>query len=759
MRRTVTWMVSASLALAALGCGGSGSGPTDTTLNTETPAAKVAQVTLSARFPGQDQAAKSLMDPRTNRILVKYSAWFGDHTTESVTLTPDSPTATVNLVPGAYGFTAEAQQVDDLGDEQSDWRSLDVASSSGTLVEGPNTVMLTFLAGSWTFVDAQGQAAAIELSSGAGSLLLDGFELRHVNLYPDQGPVAAAASEYMGEGGYVFTWGSRAVATPSTRFSDLSRLSGAYHAATFSGTANTSNFGGGWYNLTDGCGEFDPFLGYDMEEGGSMCSEAAGTRFIAVLGLDGDSEDGYSYDALLPEDTETQNGEPLDVSAFENGSVVSANRITGYLAEGLVVSSVVEIVRPAAQATKASAVALTDRLGALRALLESAGKAAQSSNTALAGITSTWSQHAIVCEDLNQDDSIDQGDWYLEYPVDVDGDGVTDAWEGGYLQADYSQYPTVLPGNPGECTTGLTLAVGGNPGEWVDNDQNGIIDSWELYDRDGDGTVDTGDIQLGHYLLYTEVLDAWLYPFAASGTPGTQGVFAFSNAFVQYRTFEDATNNRYQAFASVTLSGGPILESDIVNGTITGPAGALDIPDGNANYYRSRYLRSTWQAGSSQFDALVPDFDTGFSVNLSNYTTLPAGDYTVTLETAFGTTVSATVNLPSTVELPVVASSSMTAAWETDGSLTFSWTEPPTGTFDQYRLVMTMYDMPFFYGRIAPGISSITIPAAQIAEFEATLPSYIDAPTWQMQTRNYTGNHNYARGVSAQVPVPDQQPQ
>lgn len=759
MKRTIIWTLTTLLALTAAGCGG-GAGSSGTTQTSVTPEAapstRTARLTLSAAFAEPGQAAKAMIDPRVLAIDVEYYCYDSSYSSTdygTLSLTPDEPSASLDLVPAKCEFTAFGY---DNADPNADRRLIDSASSYGTLVVGANRVVLTFLAGSWTFVNAQGQAAPLELSAAAGSLLLDGFELRPMGYGHYMGPVAAKASE--GPGGYVFSWGSRAAATPTVPFSDLSRLSGAYHGAGFSGMTNTSMFTGGFYNLTEGCGDFDPFANYYME-GNSLCSEGAGSRFIAIMANEDGMYEGEGYDPLLPEDTETVNGQPVDFSGYENSTVAAANRITGTLAEVNILTSTVAIVRPGAQAAKASAVGLTNRVGALQAALSGAGKAAQSSNTPVTGLTTTWSQHAIVCEDLNQDGTIDLGDWQLnDYEaVDVDGDGEPDAWEYGWLSS---------LGNPGECSTGLTLAQGGNPGEWVDDNSNGVIDAWELYDRSPqDGTIDTGDIQLTHYLLYTEVLDAWLYPFAANGNPGTQGTFTV-NGYVQYRTFPDPANDRYQAWADVKLSGGPIFESDIVDGNITGPGGTLTVLDENVSFYSAQYLYATWDAANGRFGTLNKGFDTGMSVNLSNYAKddLAAGDYTISLVTALGDTIATTVNLPSTTALPVVDSNTMDAVWNIDGSLTFSWTAP-SGSFDGYRLVMTTWDgyqvmnLPFFYGTVPANLTTITIPATQITEFEAALPTMMEPPSWRLETRNYTGTHNYARGLSGSVLLPDQSAQ
>jgi hypothetical protein len=59
-----------------------------------------------------------------------------------------------------------------------------------------------------------------------------------------------------------------------------------------------------------------------------------------------------------------------------------------------------------------------------------------------------------------------------------------------------------------------------------------------------------------------------------------------------------------------------------------------------------------------------------------------------------------------------------------------------------------------YYGRVSPGTSQVTLQAAlvaQITQFSHLLPAA--TINWTMQTRNYAGSDNYARGNSNPVPI------
>ena len=738
MKTRITFLLCAALALAAYGCG-DGTGSVDpaggTSQNDSSTAPdRSARVTFQAQFPGQNQAVKSLMDPATTSILVTYYKISGGTGQEQFELTPDTPTKTVNLLPEAYSFMAAARD--------ADGRTLDSAMTQGTLQVGSNTVILTFLAGNWTFVDAQGNAAPLELSTGGGSLVLDGFELTSGEgqaMYR-QAPDRAAAASIAGYSGYRLLWGSRAAATPGTAFSDLTRGSYLMNTAWFEGGPTNGSFvEGAFYNLTKGCGEAGDY------QSGPNCSEEPGDRFITIIGNGGSG--GASGQDLLPDETFTQGGQPVDMSPFETGTVSSADTMSGSLVEVLLKSSTGTVVSPA-QAAKASTAPLTSRGRALAQALQSATKATQSANSSYTDLTLTSAEYAIVCS------GTDHGDWQLSDPIDLNNDGTPDAWYSGYL-------PTA---NPGTCSTGLTLPTGGKTGEWQDYNQNGVVEWYEFYDQNQDGTVDFGDIQLTHYIRWTEVMDVSLYPFKAKGTPGTKGTFAIRGAFLQFRTVTNSANNSYRGFVDVSLSGADIVESDILGGRLLKPdQSELVLPDTAATFFVADYFAAAWDVNTSSFGTPVLRSESGFNLNLSGFSDadIPTGTWTYELQTRAGTTVTNPVQFPSKTALPVVNGTTMDSAWGQDGSLTLSW-QAPGGTFDQYQVLIQAYnpmvgaDTPIFRGNVPSTVSSVTIPKSLVDSVQKLLPS-MENVQWQVQTRNYAGTpskfNNYARGNSPLVPV------
>lgn len=96
----------------------------------------------------------------------------------------------------------------------------------------------------------------------------------------------------------------------------------------------------------------------------------------------------------------------------------------------------------------------------------------------------------------------------------------------------------------------------------------------------------------------------------------------------------------------------------------------------------------------------------------------------------------------------------MTSVWNSDDSLTLSWTEP-SETFGQTRIYF--YDengSDFFNAQIAPGVEEVTLSATLIQKLtddsELQSASSID---WRMYTRSYSGDNNYARSISSAMPI------
>lgn len=123
-----------------------------------------AKVTFEVQFPYQNNVGASRIDDNTTTITVHSGGPCG--TTSATVAQPGANVVTFELAPGECYFSAYSRD--------SGGALLDEAWSAGVLLPGDNTVYLTFLRGSWTFVDAQGSPQPIQLLEGPA---LDKFRL------------------------------------------------------------------------------------------------------------------------------------------------------------------------------------------------------------------------------------------------------------------------------------------------------------------------------------------------------------------------------------------------------------------------------------------------------------------------------------------------------------------------------------------------------------------------------------------------------
>ncbi len=273
-------------------------------------------------------------------------------------------------------------------------------------------------------------------------------------------------------------------------------------------------------------------------------------------------------------------------------------------------------------------------------------------------------------------------------------------------------------------------------------------------DRDLSTTDSLLSLQLnpGTYVIaVNSVLPATGAYTLTTSTP----VPTLSRPYVQNRTYELPTNDRFQAWIDVKENGALLQPGDLLTARLFNPIGTELTPT-PLLFVSQPYTVAAWDPASSMFGSIATDGDSGYSFNLSVYTALSGGLYTFEVDPASGGTLTTTVNVPIaiTVELPAVASSLTNVLWNSDNSLTLSWVPPPVG-FHEYRVVLAdVNGNTLFIARVLPGVTSVTLQPALVAQISAfsQIPS---AATifWTMQTRNYDGDVNYARSISDPVPI------
>jgi hypothetical protein len=433
------WSVAVLAVLTLTACGSTTSSPTtpsptigDSAI-TSLPAtgesvvqkAQTGQVTFAVQFP-QAALKKALMDNRTVAIKVEWSGYENPSVPGSVTLTPDGSglaTATVAVPTGNMRFTALAQD--------NNFVTLDMASSSGEITTGNNTVYLTFLSGDWQFVDANDNL----LPQSFGATTLAGFSLQAGQNYAGDPSNPRSGTDYQ------LQWQSGTI--PATTFTPIGPLMEGGQEAQFNAPAATgSSFRSDWLNITDPA-RSDSLNSHNNN--GPSTNNLPGDRVVWIMNWkDGDGPatitDANNVD-LIPGFRTAGDSQVLDGSHLGGHllAMTFENLTSTQLATNVDCNAV-----NAQQATPAAA-----RAAAIKAsLTQTAGKAAVGDETTLTAGTATV-QYTDCYEDhtANQIDGDNDGNFYQEQlTFDANGNRFYDAGDSFYDidgdgRWDYSYYP------------------------------------------------------------------------------------------------------------------------------------------------------------------------------------------------------------------------------------------------------------------------------------------------------------------------------
>jgi len=233
------------------------------------------------------------------------------------------------------------------------------------------------------------------------------------------------------------------------------------------------------------------------------------------------------------------------------------------------------------------------------------------------------------------------------------------------------------------------------------------------------------------------------------------------DSYMQYRTFSDASQNRYQGWLSFLNAGQPIRESDINSIVLIGPdQNEVNITIGD--FWTSDYYFGGWNSGDQQVYYSGPYNDSGFSAYFPDYfpsgPILPAGNYTYEVTTRSGRILTQTHYFPGKLELEIVDNTTMVSEW-INGDLKLTWALPdPVGPFDQVRIRLQSGDQIYLILRLANTATEVTIPQQWINNVKQL--SNADTMDWYVLLYEYddTTNNQYARSQSALKAIDDWDP-
>ena len=224
------------------------------------------------------------------------------------------------------------------------------------------------------------------------------------------------------------------------------------------------------------------------------------------------------------------------------------------------------------------------------------------------------------------------------------------------------------------------------------------------------------------------------------------------SSYVQYRTYSDAAENRYQGWVSFLNNGRPIEASDITD-IVLKDQNRNEVSISLSDLYYDEYYYGGWNSGDGQIYYSGPYTDTGFSIYFPEATALTEGNYTYEAITMSGRRLSQTQYFPGKLELEAVDSATMASEW-INGDLKLAWTNPdPGGPLDQVRVRLQSGDRIYLTIRLPNTASEVIIPEQWVIKVKQL--SNTDTMDWIVlfYANDSTTNNQYARSQSDTKPV------
>jgi hypothetical protein len=518
MKRKILRLLFAATVISAAaltGCGQSG------TTTAQNQSAGKGTVALSVAFPDSTGATKSLIPADTQSIEVyalpvtdPYAGYFqpGMPTgvngtavaTPVATLTAATPSTTITLIPGDYIFHAFAYNTpasSTVGGTNMRYPTA-TARSGGTIVNGANSVDLTFASGVWTIADASG-AAGVTL--GDGTVLKDFVIGGDGGTQPLYKKSAIDPTKPVGSMSGMLRF----------RFNNntSARTYGGMESQ-FIGTTKSNRMHTGTYNVTRKCSsDTDP-----------LCIERLGDRSIMVNSGPDSSSGYYDYyngvkrgDAyeLLPNKGKTTFSQDI-TTAFTETSFTGGKSISG---------SFLEIVAKTDRASTIKSVAGVVAAKSVTAAVKSASATAST----LTGLVVTNQQYIIY----NPSGGTNKGSWQFNPAyARTTSDGKT-YYESGYLLPTTTMDPVTFQYstsyNAGDYSYGFVPTTT-DLGEYCQvldyttkkctqqkPSTGDIYYPWNFYDLDGNGIINYGSFKFQFYAEDVQTYDVFKYLFTATG--------------------------------------------------------------------------------------------------------------------------------------------------------------------------------------------------------------------------------------------------
>jgi len=230
-----------------------------------------------------------------------------------------------------------------------------------------------------------------------------------------------------------------------------------------------------------------------------------------------------------------------------------------------------------------------------------------------------------------------------------------------------------------------------------------------------------------------------------------------SGSFVQYRTYIDPSENRYQGYVGFLNDGQPIEASGITDIALKDPD-QDEIGISLSDFYYDVFYSGGWNAGAGRVLYGGSYTSTGYSIFFPAGTELTSGNYTYEATTVSGRKLTQTRYFPGKLELKAVDSTTMVSEW-VNGDLKLTWTNPdPGGPFDLLSVRLINGDKIYLIIRLPNTAGEVTIPQVWINNVKQL--SNAATMSWHVLfgADESTTNNHYARSMSANKAIDDWDP-
>lgn len=233
--------------------------------------------------------------------------------------------------------------------------------------------------------------------------------------------------------------------------------------------------------------------------------------------------------------------------------------------------------------------------------------------------------------------------------------------------------------------------------------------------------------------------------------------YAIGCSALNYRTYEDESENLYNTWVDVFSGGEVAAEGDFSNFKLLDSSGNEITPLADPSFWGSSFEFPVYDCTSGSCSQSVASMYSGIG---AKYSDLSAGTYQMTVD-SLGGTLTTQIDFSGAVSMPVIPSSSVGIEESIEGAWTLTWANPIDddnwSKVDQIRFIFSVIydeaniDEEVLIVKVSPEAETVTISSDVMSEVESIISESIGERSItevRIETRAYEDNMNYARGVS-----------